>query len=50
MPESLPTTDARRAAQLRAELDRIGSATTPGWGVATAPDSFGRALLEIAGL
>ncbi|TCM35978.1 hypothetical protein [Kribbella sp. VKM Ac-2568] len=50
MPEQLPTTDARRAAQLRAELDRIGSAITPGWGVATAPDSFGRALVEIAGL
>ena len=31
MPESLPTTDPRRAAQLRAELDRVGSATTPGW-------------------
>ena len=44
----LPSTDARRAAVLRAELDRAGSAMVPGWGVAIAPDSFGRALLEIA--
>jgi hypothetical protein len=48
MARSLPGTDPRRAGQLRAELDRVGSATTPGWEVATAPDSFGRALLEIA--
>ncbi|MET1133551.1 MAG: hypothetical protein ABWX60_09035, partial [Aeromicrobium sp.] len=50
MPESLPIPDGRRAAGLRAELDRTGSATVPGWAVATAPGSFGRALLEIAGL
>ncbi|MDR7254310.1 hypothetical protein J2X46_003303 [Nocardioides sp. BE266] len=48
MARSLPGTDPRRAGQLRAELDRVGAATTPGWEVATAPDSFGRALLEIA--
>ena len=48
MTVRLPSTDARRAAVLRAELDRAGSAMVPGWGVAVAPGSFGRALLEIA--
>lgn len=48
MARSLPSTDPRRAGQLRAELDRVGAAATPAWDVATAPDSFGRALLEIA--
>ncbi|MBD3925673.1 hypothetical protein IEZ26_13655 [Nocardioides cavernae] len=48
MARSLPGTDPRRAGRLRAELDRVGAATNPGWEVATAPDSFGRALLEIA--
>ena len=48
MTVRLPSTDARRAAALRAELDRAGSAMVPGWGVAVAPGSFGRALLEIA--
>ena len=48
MTVRLPSTDARRAAVLRAELDRAGSAMVPGWGVAAAPGSFGRALLEIA--
>ena len=48
MTVRLPSTDARRAAVLRAELDRAGSAMVPGWGVGVAPGSFGRALLEIA--
>ena len=34
MTVRLPSTDARRAAALRAELDRAGSAMVPGWGVA----------------
>lgn len=48
MTVRLPSTDVRRAAVLRAELDRAGSAMVPGWRVGVAPDSFGRALLEIA--
>jgi hypothetical protein len=48
MTVRLPSTDARRAAALRAELDRAGSAMVPGWGLAMASDSFGRAVLEIA--
>ena len=48
MARSLPSTDPRRAGQLRDDLDRLGSASTPGWEVVTAADSFGRALLEIA--
>jgi hypothetical protein len=48
MTVRLPSSDVRRAAALRAELDRAGSAMVPGWGVAMAPDSFGRALREIA--
>ena len=48
MTVRLPSTDARRATVLRVELDRAGSAMVPGWRVGVAPDSFGRALLEIA--